>query len=176
MSVDVNYEGQPTAIGEHRTVGSHRAWCLDCGEWCYPDEWCDCCHYGAGHQKQWVDAQGKVVTDEEVTMSDKLDNDDTGIYEMTDLTERNTDLTPSEPMVDVEAFWRVWDEEGARPYSGHVSNLLREGMTAEERKQGLKNLLHSDEQAERANDDLARRAVIAALGGPGGRGAASEVD
>lgn len=23
--------------GEHRTVGSHRAWCYECGEWCYPD-------------------------------------------------------------------------------------------------------------------------------------------
>jgi hypothetical protein len=22
--------------GEHRTVGSHRAWCFDCSEWCYP--------------------------------------------------------------------------------------------------------------------------------------------
>jgi hypothetical protein len=22
--------------GEHRTVGSHRAWCFDCAEWCYP--------------------------------------------------------------------------------------------------------------------------------------------
>jgi hypothetical protein len=21
--------------GEHRTVGSHRAWCFDCSEWCY---------------------------------------------------------------------------------------------------------------------------------------------
>jgi hypothetical protein len=21
---------------EHRTVGSHRAWCHDCSEWCYP--------------------------------------------------------------------------------------------------------------------------------------------
>jgi len=21
---------------QHRTVGEHRAWCHDCGEWCYP--------------------------------------------------------------------------------------------------------------------------------------------
>lgn len=21
--------------GDHRTVGEHRAWCYDCGEWCY---------------------------------------------------------------------------------------------------------------------------------------------
>ena len=28
---------QPRECGEHRTVGPHRAWCFDCGEWCYPD-------------------------------------------------------------------------------------------------------------------------------------------
>ena len=28
---------QPRECGEHRTVGPHRAWCHDCGEWCYPD-------------------------------------------------------------------------------------------------------------------------------------------
>lgn len=22
--------------GDHRTVGSYRAWCYDCAEWCYP--------------------------------------------------------------------------------------------------------------------------------------------
>lgn len=27
----------PRECGEHRTVGPHRAWCHDCGEWCYPD-------------------------------------------------------------------------------------------------------------------------------------------
>jgi hypothetical protein len=27
---------EPRACGEHRTVGSFRAWCTDCREWCYP--------------------------------------------------------------------------------------------------------------------------------------------
>lgn len=25
----------PRECGEHRTVGEHRAWCYECGEWCY---------------------------------------------------------------------------------------------------------------------------------------------
>jgi hypothetical protein len=25
----------PRDCGDHRTVGDHRAWCFDCGEWCY---------------------------------------------------------------------------------------------------------------------------------------------
>ena len=29
--------------GEHRTVGSHRAWCHDCTEWCYPEIPCRGC-------------------------------------------------------------------------------------------------------------------------------------
>lgn len=29
--------------GEHRTVGSHRAWCHDCSEWCYPTIPCKGC-------------------------------------------------------------------------------------------------------------------------------------
>lgn len=28
---------------DHHTVGSHRAWCLDCGEWCYPSIPCVRC-------------------------------------------------------------------------------------------------------------------------------------
>jgi hypothetical protein len=28
----------PRECGEHRTAGPHRAWCHDCGEWCYPDD------------------------------------------------------------------------------------------------------------------------------------------
>jgi hypothetical protein len=39
-----NFEGHPhRACGEHRTVGPHRAWCFNCGEWCYPDEPCAHC-------------------------------------------------------------------------------------------------------------------------------------
>lgn len=31
--------------GEHRTVGSHRAWCYLCSEWCwsYKEGCCQCC-------------------------------------------------------------------------------------------------------------------------------------
>lgn len=33
-----NFEGhQPRECDEHRTVGPHRAWCLSCTEWCYPN-------------------------------------------------------------------------------------------------------------------------------------------
>lgn len=32
-----SFEGfEPRECGEHRTVGSHRAWCYTCHEWCYP--------------------------------------------------------------------------------------------------------------------------------------------
>jgi hypothetical protein len=35
---DGHFEGyEPRFCGEHRTVGSHRAWCFDCAEWCYPN-------------------------------------------------------------------------------------------------------------------------------------------
>lgn len=34
---------EPRECGEHRTVGSHRAWCFDCGEWCYPKAPCVRC-------------------------------------------------------------------------------------------------------------------------------------
>lgn len=31
------FEGHtPRECGEHRTLGSHRAWCYDCREYCYP--------------------------------------------------------------------------------------------------------------------------------------------
>lgn len=29
---------EPRDCGEHRTVGSHRAWCYDCTEWYYPSK------------------------------------------------------------------------------------------------------------------------------------------
>lgn len=34
---------EPRECGEHRTVGSYRAWCFDCGEWCYPGDPCVRC-------------------------------------------------------------------------------------------------------------------------------------
>jgi hypothetical protein len=38
---DDNYMGCDCG-GEHHTVGSHRAWCLDCTEWCYPGDGMQC--------------------------------------------------------------------------------------------------------------------------------------
>lgn len=39
-----NFEGHDDReCGEHRTVGSHRAWCYDCHEWCYPLAPCKGC-------------------------------------------------------------------------------------------------------------------------------------
>ena len=58
---DVNWEGVGGAT-KHRTVGPHRAWCYQDGEWCYPmraeyslaSEWCDCCYETAGYVKTWI--------------------------------------------------------------------------------------------------------------------------
>jgi hypothetical protein len=39
-----DFEGhEPRRCRDHRTVGPHRAWCHDCGEWCYPDSPCPGC-------------------------------------------------------------------------------------------------------------------------------------
>lgn len=41
---EVNFEGfTGRGCGDHRTVGPHRAWCFDCGEWCSPDMPCKGC-------------------------------------------------------------------------------------------------------------------------------------
>jgi len=38
------FEGfDPRECGEHRTVGTYRAWCHDCAEWCYPSSPCVRC-------------------------------------------------------------------------------------------------------------------------------------
>lgn len=40
------YHGKLGTSAEHRTVGDYRAWCHDCGEWCYPSAPCgepSCC-------------------------------------------------------------------------------------------------------------------------------------
>jgi hypothetical protein len=37
---------EPRECGEHRTVGEHRAWCYDCGEWCYELSPCVRCEIG----------------------------------------------------------------------------------------------------------------------------------
>ena len=36
FDADDNFQG-------HRTVGSHRAWCFEDREWCYPFDSCSCC-------------------------------------------------------------------------------------------------------------------------------------
>lgn len=55
-----NFEGyQPRGCGEHRTVGSHRAWCFDCSEWCYPGDPCVRCqliHSAVIRQGMWAPA------------------------------------------------------------------------------------------------------------------------
>lgn len=39
-----NFEGHESReCGEHRTVGSYRAWCHDCSQWCYPEMPCNGC-------------------------------------------------------------------------------------------------------------------------------------
>lgn len=44
LPVPENFEGfADRECGEHRTVGSHRAWCHACSEWCYPDSPCKGC-------------------------------------------------------------------------------------------------------------------------------------
>lgn len=34
---------EPRECGEHRTVGTYRAWCYDCAEWCAPAAPCVRC-------------------------------------------------------------------------------------------------------------------------------------
>jgi hypothetical protein len=42
--IDHSFYGRATRrCGEHRTVGPHRAWCLDCAEWCSPAISCGGC-------------------------------------------------------------------------------------------------------------------------------------
>jgi len=65
-----NFEGhEPRECGEHRTVGSHRAWCYDCGEWCYPQSPCARCELPAlraeverlgGVKEQWILAEQEI--------------------------------------------------------------------------------------------------------------------
>ena len=45
MSDDAaNFEGfKGRRCGDHRTVGTYRAWCHDCDEWCYPGSACPGC-------------------------------------------------------------------------------------------------------------------------------------
>jgi hypothetical protein len=57
----IRWEGQHNS-DQHRTCGG-RAWCLSCCEWCYPDDWCECCHYSAGHVKAWLNPDGSQVAE-----------------------------------------------------------------------------------------------------------------
>lgn len=39
-----HFEGfEPRECRDHRTVGTYRAWCHDCAEWCYPSSPCARC-------------------------------------------------------------------------------------------------------------------------------------
>jgi len=40
---DGRFLGGPSEECEHRSVGRHRAWCLTCQEWCYPQAMCPRC-------------------------------------------------------------------------------------------------------------------------------------
>jgi hypothetical protein len=40
--VTEDWNGEVASVCAHRTAGG-RAWCLDCIEWCYPDEPCRGC-------------------------------------------------------------------------------------------------------------------------------------
>jgi len=71
MSELPDWEGVPGAL-EHRTVGSHRAWCLNDGEWCYPESelMCPCCHGVLGHEEMWFDP--KVGPPERAILTDLI--------------------------------------------------------------------------------------------------------
>ena len=71
MSELPDWEGVPGAL-EHRTVGSHRAWCFNDGEWCYPESelMCPCCHGVLGHEEMWFDP--KVGPPERAILSDLI--------------------------------------------------------------------------------------------------------
>lgn len=46
------FEGfEPRECGDHRTVGSYRAWCFDDTEWCYPSTPCRGCELTALRQQ-----------------------------------------------------------------------------------------------------------------------------
>jgi len=66
-----DWEGVPGAL-EHRTVGSHRAWCFNDGEWCYPESelMCPCCHGVLGHEEMWFDP--KVGPPERAILTDLI--------------------------------------------------------------------------------------------------------
>lgn len=71
MSELPDWEGVPGAP-EHRTVGSHRAWCFNDGEWCYPESelMCPCCHGVLGHEEVWFDP--KVGPPERAILQDLI--------------------------------------------------------------------------------------------------------
>ena len=73
MSELPDWEGVPGAP-EHRTVGSHRAWCFNDGEWCYPESelMCPCCHGVLGHEEMWFDP--KVGPPERAILQDLIEN------------------------------------------------------------------------------------------------------
>ncbi len=71
MSELPDWGGVPGAP-EHRTVGSHRAWCFNDREWCYPESelMCPCCHGVLGHEEVWFDP--KVGPPERAILTDLI--------------------------------------------------------------------------------------------------------
>ncbi len=59
-------------VAEWAVVGPHRAWCLSCSEWCYPDEdgMCPCCQETLGREALWIDP--KVGPPERVILTDLI--------------------------------------------------------------------------------------------------------
>ena len=53
---DIRWFGVSDTPSEHRTVGSHRAWCHKCLQWCYPKNTlhCPCCMEASGMRQVWV--------------------------------------------------------------------------------------------------------------------------
>ena len=67
-----SWEGEPSVSERHHTVGPHRAWCLTCSEWCYPNDQmrCPCCQEARGLECLWVDP--KVGPPERAILQDLI--------------------------------------------------------------------------------------------------------
>jgi len=75
---------QPRDCGDHRTVGTHRAWCFDDQEWCYPEIPCKGCE-----NPKAVDELKKIQEEVKLLRSQLLG-------QRTTLDETNDQLTRTE--------------------------------------------------------------------------------
>lgn len=57
MPEERSWFGVIGSMAEHRTVG-YRAWCFDCGEWCYPSIHCPCCAMFTARSTGWPEWLG----------------------------------------------------------------------------------------------------------------------